>query len=351
MVHMTVDLTPAPPPIELVCLHALAGDTTSLCAAACVSREWHKAATGTASAWRVLAPSEKARGALTDARLTALAARACGGLESVDLRGARHVTNAGLLAALRPQAKLARVLLAGCEALTVAGVLAALDGKSALVTLSMNGLQADARQAERQLARIQALLPDAQTLDVSGVCTLLKKVDVQCARLISPSGKRFCAPPSSDTELRRIGAQRLVSCDACGDHVACALCAADFKECKDCGVRACALCAQSDGSALVECAHCHTVACDECLGGTAAFCESCSKQYCGACSKLADPAVVVQCARCENWCCAEPCAQDADMLHVCDGCPDDSDGEMVMMCEGCREMEDELQEEFGEWEF
>jgi hypothetical protein len=111
------------------------------------------------------------------------------------------------------------------------------------------------------------------------------------------------------------------------------------------------LCAQSDGSALVECAHCHTVACDECLGDTAAFCESCSKHYCGACNKLADPAVVVQCARCENWCCAEPCAQDADMLLICGGCPDDSGGKMVMMCEGCREMEDKLHEEFGEWEF
>jgi hypothetical protein len=86
MAHVSADATPVPPPIELVCLHALAGDTPSLCAAACVSRDWHAAVTGTASAWRALALGETARGALTDARLLALVARACGNLESVDLR-------------------------------------------------------------------------------------------------------------------------------------------------------------------------------------------------------------------------------------------------------------------------
>jgi hypothetical protein len=45
MAHMTADLTHAPPSIELVCLHTLAGDTASLCASVCVSRKWHKVAT------------------------------------------------------------------------------------------------------------------------------------------------------------------------------------------------------------------------------------------------------------------------------------------------------------------
>jgi hypothetical protein len=101
---------------------------------------------------------------------------------------------------------------------------------------------------------------------------------------------------------------------------------------------------------MMECAHCHTVTCDGCaddngIGG----CEACAKMFCGACSKLGAD-VLVECARCNERFCAA-CARAEDIFLVCDGCPDDSDGEMVMMCAGCREMEDEMLEEFGAWEF
>jgi hypothetical protein len=332
MASVTADATP--PPIELVCLHALAGDTTSLCAAACVSREWHAAVTRAAPAWRVLTPSAKARAEMTDARLAALAARACSNLESMDARGARSLTNAGLLAALAPQTKLARVLLAGCEALSVCGVQA----------------DADAQQAAVQLARIQALLPDAQTLDVSGACAMLKECGgEECARLGGPPGERCFA---DDIELRRLEEQGTLFCDVCQVCDPCALCAAELKQCGDCGRSACAHCADDD--LIQQCAHCRMVTCHDCMGGFLGdggmtHCDAyrdgkpCPAMYCVACTKLDNPAVVLQCGRCQDvWYCATPCVRAADMQLVCDGCPDDSDGEeMVMMCADCRNEEDE----------
>jgi hypothetical protein len=355
MAHVSADATPVPPPIELVCLHALAGDTPSLCAAACVSRDWHAAVTGTASAWRALALGETARGALTDARLLALVARACGNLESVDLRGACHLTDAGLLAALAPQAKLSRVLLAGCEAQTAGGVLAALGGKRSLVMLSVNSLQADdAQRAAQQLARIQALVPDAQTLDVSGVCTLLKPSGEECARLRGAPGERF-ARTHAHIDLCRLEAQGTRACDACGVLGACALCAADFKECVFCRLAMCKRCADrgSGGAGMSECAHCHVVQCSGNLDGSDdVSCKACAKEYCAACSALhGAAAVVIECARCNAWLCAKPCAQDAGMLSVRVGCPcphDSEADEQMMLCAGCSaDVEDALAGELG----
>lgn len=327
-----------PLPIALVCLHGLTGDIPTLCAAACVNREWNKAATGTASAWSYLQGlSDKARSALTDARLVAFVARARGTLVVLDANGARLITDAGLLEALQPQSKLACVILRGCAALTAAGVLAALAGKSALRTLIVSGVQADKQLAEEQLAQLQALVPDAHkkgvyVLDVTGVCKLLtssgtKGEDVtMCGRVCGSPGK--------------------MACDACqgGAHeFTCAVCADEIKECAFCGMCLCKLCA--DAVDMTQCANCHTAACDGCGDDNDAFCEACLKSYCADCSK--HPGVLVECARCNTQYCATPCAKEADVFPTCDGCPDDLDVETVMMCGGCRDEEDELREEFG----
>jgi hypothetical protein len=162
------------------------------------------------------------------------------------------------------------VLLAGCEALTAGGVLAALGGKRSLVMLSVNSLQADdAQRAAQQLARIQALVPDAQTLDVSGVCTLLKPSGEECARLRGAPGERF-APTHAHIDLCRLEAQGTRACDACGVLGACALCAADFKECVFCRLAMCKRCADrgNGGAGMSECAHCHVVQCSGNLDGS-----------------------------------------------------------------------------------
>lgn len=96
-------------------------DARAVCAAACVCKEWARAAAAP-EVWRhirVAAPLRK-RGApagktfgtpLTDARLANLVARAGGDLRSLDVTGCVELTDAGIVAALSQVTSLRRVLL------------------------------------------------------------------------------------------------------------------------------------------------------------------------------------------------------------------------------------------------
>ena len=124
--------------IDLVLSH-LAGDVRTLCAVACVARAWRDAATQP-QLWVSLARLNVAR--LTDARLIALVARAGGGLQVLDLRGATQVTDAGLAAALQQPHALAEFSADdGCARLSASGVAAALQSRAGcLRELSLRGV-------------------------------------------------------------------------------------------------------------------------------------------------------------------------------------------------------------------
>lgn len=113
-------------------LARLAGDVASLCAAACVAPAWRDAA-AEPRLWARLALRRDAWAAvtrLTDARLATLVARSRGLLESLDFRGARHLTDKGFFRALQqPHALTAFSAEFCCGALTARGVARALASR------------------------------------------------------------------------------------------------------------------------------------------------------------------------------------------------------------------------------
>jgi hypothetical protein len=116
-----------PPEVVSQVLCHLAGDVRSLCAVSCVARVW-RVASAEPGLWARLRelPRSSAR-RLTDARLTALVARARGGLESLDVSGALRLTDRGLRAALRqPHALVSFRADELCKSLSGLGVAAAL---------------------------------------------------------------------------------------------------------------------------------------------------------------------------------------------------------------------------------
>ena len=134
-------------PLELLSrvLARVSRDKLSLCAAACVSRAWRDTVAclkpKSAVHLKRLPPAVAQR--LTDAGLAALVRRARGRLVSLNLRGARLVTDEGLVAALQQRHKLTsfRADIA-CRELTAVGVARALAPRRGLMSyLRVRGLR------------------------------------------------------------------------------------------------------------------------------------------------------------------------------------------------------------------
>ena len=192
-----------PPDVLQLVLAKLGGDVASLCAASCVSKAWHAAASRP-EAWHVIrvkgdsAPPPLAR-KLTDARLVQLLSRCVEGtpavgtrqrhrLSSLNLDRCELVTDAGL-APLRKKSRAQRlryVSLVGCTSVTLASLaetLRAALGQSKLRKLSVRGLVWRTRgegdpvtheergdATESQLQQLRTLLKRPDALDVRERC-------------------------------------------------------------------------------------------------------------------------------------------------------------------------------------
>ena len=102
---------------------SLAGDVATLCAAACVSRQWRKLAASPALWTALLVHGAAARAALTPQRLASLLDRGGGmPLRALDLTACVRLTGADVLAALQGRAMaLDRLCLSGLHALPSGG--------------------------------------------------------------------------------------------------------------------------------------------------------------------------------------------------------------------------------------
>ena len=196
----TSHATSLPPDVLLLVLAKLGGDVASLCAASCVSKAWHAAASRP-EAWRVIrvksdasrvTPPPRAR-KLTDARLVQLLSRC---VEATPAVGKQHhlssltldrcdlVTNAGL-APLREARRLRNLNLVGCTSVTLAGLVETLRvplGEKKLRKLAVDGLACQTRgngtpltHAERgatetQLQQLRTLLERPDALGVRERC-------------------------------------------------------------------------------------------------------------------------------------------------------------------------------------
>ena len=121
------------------------GDVLTLCASACVARAWRDAAVRVEprSAVRLNKLPDAVAQRLTDAGLVALVRRARGRLVSLDLCGARLVTDEGLTAALlQPHALTVFRADVACSELTASAVMRALEPQRGRVReLSVRGLK------------------------------------------------------------------------------------------------------------------------------------------------------------------------------------------------------------------
>ena len=234
-----------------------AGDVTTLCAAACVSRAW-RAAAALPALWRSIGIGrwrQQSRAQLSARRLRALLARSRGGdLERLDL--------------------------CDCLKLRVRDVLKALDGRRVTKALDVNGVHADASSAQRgsgeTLASLRAVLAPGARLDAVGTCDRQDEDGVVCTRLCSSE-----------------------HCEICGTFY-CAVCMGDKDE-PDCE-HECSRCTHV-GEGLADCANpdCEYVRgdngfCEDCRGN----CQSCDAIVCDICLDSYDDKSCAVC--CCNLC-------------------------------------------------
>ena len=232
-------------------LARLTGDVPSLCAAACVAPAWRDAA-AEPRLWVCLKLLPDTAGAehLTDERLKALVARSRGLLASLDVSGARQLTNKGLTAVLQqPHALTAFSAAIVHGALTASGVARALAAqRGRMLELSVQGLDCGppihlddtsdsdgARDSWRAacddvIAALRALMAPEGVLD----------------------GDHVCSGEDDDSEPCPAMCGRADLCAKCGT----ALCAEHqtFLECIECCLPFC----------RDTCIH--TAGCDSCVG-------------------------------------------------------------------------------------
>jgi hypothetical protein len=299
-----------------------AGDASTLCAAACVAKSWHHAATQTPSLWRQLRLKGAALERLTDERLVRLVARAGGELEQLS----------GLF---EPDTRV-----------TVRGVAAALRGHAGKLTqLTVRGVKRDA-EVGASAADVEALLRsflrddgDA-SLDVTRCAFCCAYVDREdeddedeeykgdnpCGRLCSRERDLVCA----ECEV--------VYCEACADRAnrnhdppcnhLCSKCMGPLNgeayTCYDCdreGRQTCVDCKCSCDE-LPPCVNCRHTGKD-----TRVYCCQCDRAYCEECWLGRD--LVLQCADCHELFCEHGCAD----FVGCHGTPGDC--EKKQYCQNC----------------
>ena len=144
-----------PVDVLVLVLQPLEGDVASLCAAACVARNWRDAVSSPRLWTRIgpLTPVVAAR--LTDARLDSLIRRARGDLRHLNLKevSKSSITDAGLAVALSSISRLCSFSVNG-DPLTGAGIAAALAPSSGqLQQLEVRGARRIAPPAVRGAAR------------------------------------------------------------------------------------------------------------------------------------------------------------------------------------------------------
>ena len=203
--------------LEAVFSH-LAGDLPSLCAAACVARAWRDTAKEPRLWMRPRRLPRAAAARLTDAHLKTLVARATGRLRRLDLRGARLLTNAGLLAALQqPHAIVTFIADYRCE-FSAEGVAAALHARSGrLRALSLRGVRclpddgevwSDGDDGDRVLGELDELLERGVKKREILLCE-------ECGRLCREEDR--CEGCETTLCLRCQGRPRWRACEDCGE--------------------------------------------------------------------------------------------------------------------------------------
>jgi hypothetical protein len=307
-------------------LQPFAGDTKTLCAAACVAKAWHAAATGIPSLWRELRfqgsaadPVGTMARRLTDARLAELAARGAGALQRVDL--------------------------GGCKGVTLRGVVAALHGATALSSLAVRGVQAGPRD-ERVYAALRTLGQPAQ-LDVAARLTVCSATPdeagarARCGRICGAQDELCAECGIFHCMACRVKAERMRQppcahlCDECfrtttgdeDDFFGCDRCGPDGSMhvagrngvCVDCSC----MCAACETFLCYDCAFTHggirmckgagcapvgRIYCDECVEAldNMTFCDCCQEDFCTACM----PPHEVRSCCCGKCFCSE-CADEA----------------------------------------
>ena len=252
-----------------------AGDVTTLCAAACVSRAWRDAAALPAllrsidlGRWR-----QRSRAQLNARRLKALLARSrSGDLERLDL--------------------------CDCDKLRVRDVLKALDGRRVTKALLVDGVHADASSVQRgsevNLASLRAVLAPGARLDAVGMCGLQGEDGVVCTRLCSSEhceicGTFYCAvcmggddEPDCEHECSR--------CTHVGEGLA------------DCANPDCEHVRGNNGfcpDCRGNCQACDAIVCDICLDSyDDKSCEVCAGNLCPACARYSKSADEYFCKAC-----------------------------------------------------
>lgn len=214
-------------------LRQLDSHVPSLCAAACVARAWRDAAAEPSLWARPQGLWWRAAERLTEERLEALVARARGGLERLDLRGARFIEDDGLEAALQqPHALDSLVEFVantegepyGRSALGVTRALASRSGRTRL--LDVKGLDCtsefdDVRtEAAEVVAALRALLAPGGVLIGEHVC-------VGCSELCG--AEDFCSTEGCPA----------VACEACREYI-------PFTWCGSCDALLCNGCIEGD---------------------------------------------------------------------------------------------------------
>lgn len=255
-----------PVDVLVLVLQPLEGDVASLCAAACVARNWRDAVSSP-RLWTRIGPLTAVVAArLTDARLDGLIRRARGDLRHLNLKAvsksgkvrnprrtsctslapgvAPGVTDTGLIAALRRTSGL-RSFLVDSDPLSGAGIaVALLPSRGQLQQLEVLGARIapmhvdDASiDIEATFSALRALLaPEAKLLDTKEVC-LLERGGRLCARMCT--SEFTCGTCRSVFCPRHSGC--LDECGNCGDEM-CECCRdeEDMQFCEDCAARECA---------------------------------------------------------------------------------------------------------------
>jgi hypothetical protein len=231
-------------------LSRLAGDVSSLCAAACVAPAWRDAA-AEPRLWVCLKLLPDTAGAehLTDERLKALVARSRGLLASLDVSGARQLTNKGLTAVLQqPHALTAFSAAIVHGALTASGVVRALAAqRGRMRKVSVQGLDCGPR------------LPVAD--DTAEFRIALISWHTACNDVIAAL-RALMAPDGV------LVGDRLCSGD--GWYKPCTVLCGRANVCANCNE---ALCADHQDGRFVVCIWCSRLFCVDICGGVA--CEPC----------------------------------------------------------------------------
>jgi hypothetical protein len=301
-------------------LAPLAGDVSTLCAAACVARSWHEA-TREPKVWRSLDFSrvpQRIACRLTDAHLAALPARAGSALQRVNLVGCANVSARGVVDALQGLQ---------LQTLEVAGVQASPDDD--------RDVDDDAGGGDLHTLLL-SLVRQRTGLDVR----YARDGHLVCNAVLDAATGRTCA---------RLGVSELCAecelfyCRACRNNLRRA---SNGPPCEHI-CRACSS-TNDDGQALLECQRCTEDAspgsdsddgngrynyCDACI----LICEECGASFCHYCSF--ELGMLNTCGhssetdhhnRTASYFC-ESCSFELGKLRMCSGCSD------VLCCEQCVE--------------